>query len=377
MDKKPRHRDLSQLSALLAAHSRPAEQSAPTKPTKAIAPANDNKQANDVLAWPTFERLAHRRDQARLYALMHWRNLMFPQHVLDGASEEDDLSAITKLEIRPSEGELLSAIGWKIVGRERWPVTGKSVNIYQPCDAVAVHRRNKNGGMDTQFGGLLFRDGALVEWGRTAKGNPLRPVERPRSDGAGSKSARSDARIWSYLKLRGAVASPLTATPYAPPISDKPALIPMLDPQEGTEDARSILRSLGIDGSVPFDQLPFPATRCADGLVAGPQWVGGVKKPKPAGETSAAAGREPELVRQVETISYAEYLRSRLGEHAIVLDLAITDATAKQIGIAMGNASAYAEKRGPALIDAALDALIDLDETARGTFVQEEEKIAA
>ncbi|MGO6908327.1 hypothetical protein ACCS96_50600, partial [Rhizobium ruizarguesonis] len=60
-----------------------------------------------------------------------------------------------------------------------------------------------------------------------------------------------------------------------------------------------------------------------------------------------------------------------------VLDLAITDASAKSIGMAMGQAPAYSEKRGPALIDAAIDALIDADETARGEFVPTKEKIAA
>jgi len=95
------------------------------------------------------------------------------------------------------------------------------------------------------------------------------------------------------------------------------------------------------------------------------------------GEISAAAGREPDFVRQVETANYVDYLRRQLGRHAKVLDLAITDATAKEIGIEMGQGPAYAEKRGPSLIDAAIDALIALDETARGEFVPAEEKIAA
>jgi hypothetical protein len=43
----------------------------------------------------------------------------------------------------------------------------------------------------------------------------------------------------------------------------------------------------------------------------------------------------------------------------------------------MGQAPAYAEKRGPALIDAAIDVLISIDETARGAFVPADEKIAA
>ncbi|WP_156392889.1 hypothetical protein [Rhizobium sp. Root1220] len=42
--------------------------------------------------------------------------------------------------------------------------------------------------------------------------------------------------------------------------------------------------------------------------------------------------------------------------------MATTDTSAKDIGIALGLAPAYGEKRGPSLIDAAIDALIDADE---------------
>lgn len=143
----------------------------------------------------------------------------------------------------------------------------------------------------------------------------------------------------------------------------------------GVEEARQLLKSLQVDGSIPFEALPFLATRCEDGLIGGSQWVGGVKQPKPT--ASQPAGREPAFLRLVETSNYVEHLRSRLGKHATVLDMAVTDATARQIGMAMGQAPAYAEKRGSSLIDAALDALIDVDDTARGHITPSEEKIAA
>ncbi|WP_455918838.1 hypothetical protein [Ensifer canadensis] len=257
-------------------------------------------------------------------------------------------------------------------------------------DCTPNHQKNKNDGIDTQLGDLRFRDGVLVEWGRTGKGRSLRPVERPRGTKGSGNPARSDSAIWAYLKLPGAVASPLTAKPYSKPLSgespiaDYYAPLPREEPSAkdkhgrfGVREGRELLCSLGVDGSVPFDRLPVPATRCPDGLVSGPQWVGGVKKPKPMGEISAAAGREPEFVRKVETLNYVEHLRRQLGQHALVLDMAITNATAKEIGIAVGQASAYAEKRGPSLIDAAIDALINLDELARSEFLPAEEKIAA
>ncbi len=387
---KPRHRDFSNLSDILAAHSRQTSaESTPIKTKPKITPANDNKPAREQLAWPALERLAHRGDYRRLFALRHWKNMAFPATAIE-TPEESNLDPETTIEVRPSEAELLSAVGWKVIGKQRWQHTNEIVNVYETKDCAPAHHKNKNDGVDTRLGNLLFRDGALIEWGKTGKGRALRPVERPRGTKGGGNPARSDSAIWSYLTLRGAVASPLTSKPYSKQFSDEPAIgdfyspLPREEPSAkdkhgrfGVKEGRELLQSLGVDGSVPFDHLSVPATRCPDGLVSGPQWVGGVKKPKPLGEISASAGREPDFVRQVETVNYVQYLRHQLGRHADVLDMAITDATAKEIGIKMGQGPAYAEKRGPALIDAAIDALIDLDETARGEFVPAEEKIAA
>ncbi|MQW44388.1 hypothetical protein GHK68_19475 [Sinorhizobium meliloti] len=388
MSEKPSNRDLSQLSALLAARTQPT--SARGKQLiKAITPANDNKPAREQLAWPALERLAYRGDYRRLFALRHWKNMVFPGSEVE-AQEENNLDPETTIEVRPSEAELLAAVGWKAIDKERWHFTNEIVNIYERKDCTPTHHKNKNGGEDTQIGNLLFRDGRLIEWGRTGKGNSLRPVERPRGIKGGSNPARSDSAVWAYLKLRGAVASPLTAKPYSKPLSGEPAIEDFYPPlpreapstkdrhgRFGVKEGRAMLQELGVDGSVPFERLPVPATRCPNGLVSGPQWVGGVKRPKPTGEISAAAGREPEFVRQVEILDYVNHLRRHLGRHALVLDMAITDATAKEIGIAMGQAPAYAEKRGPLLIDAAIDALINLDETARVKLTPAEEKIAA
>ncbi|MDX1045446.1 hypothetical protein GOL40_19295 [Sinorhizobium medicae] len=382
-----RHRDLSELSALLASHTVPAS----AKPkARVITPANDNKPAREQLAWPALERLAYRGDYRRLFALRHWKNMVFPGSEIE-APEENRLDPETTIEVRPSEAELLAAVGWKVIGRERWHFTNEIVNVYEPKDSTPTRHKNKNGGEDIQIGNLLFRDGRLIEWGRTGKGSSLRPVERPRGAKGSSNPARSDSAVWAYLKLRGTVASPLTAKSYSKPLSGEPAIGDFYSPlpreapstkdrhgRFGVKEGRAMLKEFGVDGSVPFDRLPLPATRCPDGLVSGPQWVGGVKKPKPLGEISAAAGREPEFVRQVEILDYVDHLRRHLGRrHALVLDMAITDATAKEIGLAMGQGPAYAEKRGPSLIDAAIDALIDLDEAARVATASAEEKIAA
>ncbi|WP_414123997.1 hypothetical protein [Rhizobium sp. BR 317] len=316
----------------------------------------------------------------RLYALRHWRDLCFPREIVI-ADEEQQYEPECAIEIRPSEAELLRAVGRKVIGRERWYHTGEMANVYDDAPAPDIeYRTNRNGALEASIGGLMFRDGELKQWGTTRKGAALQPDERRRGvKGGGVKPGRTETAIWDYIRLKGAV-SPLTAKPYSKPLSSEPAIGDCYTPSADVVDARKLLKEFGVDGSVPFDQLPFRATSCEDGLVAGPQWVGGVKKPKPLGEISSVAGREPDFVRHVETVSYVDYLRHRLGKHAKVLDLAITDATAKEIGMSAGHAPAYAEKRGPSIIDAAIDALIELDETARGEFKNSqtmEEKIAA
>jgi hypothetical protein len=229
----------------------------------------------------------------------------------------------------------------------------------------------------------------MVEWGATAKGKSLKPVERPRGIKGGQTSERTEAAIWAYWRTAD-TDSPFAAKSLRRPFSGERAIGNCYDPlprgepsmqdkagRFGVEEARALLRAHGVDGSIAFDNLPGPATRAPDGLIAGPQWTGGLKKPKPLGEISAAAGREPEVVRLVETTSHLTNLRHLLREHARMLDLAITNATAREIGIAMGKAPAYAEKVGPLLIDAAIDALLAIDETARTFIPAQELKIAA
>ncbi len=368
------NKDLSRLSELLASASQPTEEKRPA--AKAITPANDNKPAAVRLAWPTLERLAYRGDERRVHALRHWRNICFPETVVPVSTNTDTTDNDARSEIRPSEGELLTAIGWTVIDRERWPDTGRMANVYEKAEFVPQRATNRNGGSDTRLGNLLFRDGKLIVWGQTAKGRPLQPVERPGGPKGGVPAERTAAVIWSYLRLKGAT-SPLAAEPYRKPLSGVPAISGTIDPlpreepsakdkagRFGVAEGRALLQSLGVDGSVPFDQLPAAATLCPDALVLG-SWVGGIKRPKPLGEISAAAGGEPATLREVEGQLFVDFLRRHLGNHARVLDLAIGDATAKEIGVAMGQGPTYAEKRGPALIDAAIDALIALDETAR------------
>ncbi|PCD66799.1 hypothetical protein [Rhizobium phaseoli] len=367
-------RDFSQLATMLAEHaSSPAEQPKPTI-AKVRQPANDNKPARPLLAWPTFERLAHRGDVVRAFALRHWRDLCFPRE-MEIPDQEEQYEPECAIEIRPSEAELLGAVGRKVTGRARWDHTGEMANTYDDEPAPLIrYTTTRNGSLDASIGDLTFRNGELKQWGTTAKGRALRPDERRRGEKGGSKAERSESGILSYLELTGAI-SPFTAEPYLKPLSAEPAVGDYFTPSPSAQKARKLLQDLGIDGSVPFEQLPFQASRCPVGHASGALYLGGIKMPKPT--ASEPAGREPEFVRHVETADYVDRLRFKLGDHAKVLDLAISNTVAAEIGIAMGLAPAYAAKRGAGLIDEAIDRLIEIDETARGDFGSVPQKAAA
>ncbi|EPE98599.1 hypothetical protein [Rhizobium grahamii] len=370
-------RDFSQLASLLAEQTAsPAKKAATATVTKVRAPANDNKPVTEVLAWPALERLAYRRDADRIRGLQRWRYLLFPKEmvILD---EDDDKNEEATIEIRPSEAELMAGVGRAVIGRERWHWTRKMVNAYSDTPEPSTqYRTNRNGALEAQIGNLLFRKGELVQWAVTKKGRPLGPVERSRGVKGSAKAERSASGIRSYLALTGAI-SPFTAEPYHRPMSGASALGDCYQPSSQAAKARAILKQLGVDGSVSFKDLPFPSTRSPTAIAKGAFFFGGIKAPTPTASTPAA--REPELISRAEGLSLERYLRSRLGDHARILDMAITHASsAVEIGTATGLSPAYAEKRGGTLIDEAIDALILLLREVEGDKpFAGEEKIAA
>lgn len=111
-----------------------------------------------VLACPTLERLK-RNDAEAAQALFHWRDLTTPQPPV-AANDNDpavaEFALDAHIEVRPSIEELQRA--WE--GHELERVDGQ-----------------------TRLGCLVFSSGKLVQYGRTARGKPLRPredVRRPK-----------------------------------------------------------------------------------------------------------------------------------------------------------------------------------------------------
>lgn len=162
------------------------------------------------------------------------------------------------LEFRPTVGELVRAATDSNTDEWHKPTT----------------ETDSEGKTYIRLGELKFDGNNLVEYGRTRKGRRLEPRERM---AARSNASGDERNPNGYIfGLKGAARSPLHAAPYQRPISGEPALMPMYDPQRGVEANRALLRSYGVDGSVPFDRLPFPATKCPTAIANGAEFIGGV-----------------------------------------------------------------------------------------------------
>ncbi|WFU88974.1 hypothetical protein QA644_08015 [Rhizobium sp. CC1099] len=222
--------------------------------------------------------------------------------------------ADSRQEIRPTIGELMKAAEGASLKTERDEKTGERISL----------------------GPLKFLRGRLVKWGVTKKGHILRPVDRVSPANAAKTAQRSPER---YLATKATTPSPFEATPLPRNLSDRPALPPMLDPLTGVEEGRQVLRSLGIDGAVPFERLPIPATRCETAVAKGAGFLGGISSLKGNTSSGAQAWEAPEV---------------KQGEAAAVIEEVAGRGTLKSIGIRLGYGEEYADRAGKAaLVEAA------------------------
>lgn len=178
----------------------------------------------------------------------------------------------------------------------------------------------------TTLGGLTFytkpaspenrvrrghQGGMLVSYIDDA-GHVQRPAYKASKPRGGKRPYRSDAT--GYLALPGAVDQPGTATGVCTPLSGEAILMPMLTPQSrrapytsldiagqidrvgryGVGESRAELKALGVDGSVAFERLPFPATRCPTVVLDGAQFMGGISgRSQTASSGQIGKPREP------------------------------------------------------------------------------------
>ncbi|MDX0592407.1 hypothetical protein GOD07_25800 [Sinorhizobium medicae] len=230
-------------------------------------------------------------------------------------------------EIRPTVGELLKAASdaFRVYVKSGVRHVGAGLVVEADEDGERI-----------ALGSLRFRDGRLVEWGSTRKGHKLRPVDRVKAGGGSNSSHRSPKR---YLETKATTPSPLHVSSLPRNMSDRPVLPPMYDPQSDVETNRELLRKLGVDGSVPFDELPTPATKGHDATAKGAGFLGGISRSSGNASSGAQAWEAPE---------------ARQGEIASVVEEVAARGTLKSIGLRLGYSEAYADRAGKAaLIDAA------------------------
>lgn len=193
------------------------------------------------------------------------------------------------LEIRPSVDELQRA--WESAPVRRVSVHcvvrgGQRFEVQPVIDPVITTKGNT-----TRVGGLVFRHGKLVRWGKTARGVALKPVERLRA----SKGSRKPAPARDFRHL--------------------------------------------VQTNAPFAwKVDF---------------LGGDT------HSTGRSGAPLECFGEAEQARKAEdrTLRRALGTHAEILDLAIGDSTAREIGKSRGYSGKHAERRGIFLINEAFAAL--------------------
>ncbi|WP_457811260.1 hypothetical protein [Sinorhizobium meliloti] len=303
------HRDLSKLSELLAAGRQVAanddELRKPRQPRyRGTLPA---------LRWlfDSFPELAPPLAAALPKPASNW-----------SADAEDNSQ-----EIRPTEGELMKAASdaFRSYFREGIRHAGAGLVVKADEDGERI-----------TLGSLKFRDGRLIEWGSTAKGHKLRPVDRVKAGGGSKTSHRNPVR---YLETKPTTPSPMHAAPLPRNMSDRSVLPPMYDPQAGVEENRELLRKLGVDGSIRFGELPVPATKCETAVAGGAGFLGGISRPSGNSSSGAQAWEAPE---------------ARRGEVASVIEEVAARGTLKSIGLRLGYAEGYADRAGKAaLIEAA------------------------
>ncbi|MFC3206864.1 hypothetical protein [Aquamicrobium soli] len=243
------------------------------------------------------------------------------------------------LEIRPTVGELVRA--------------ATDADCGEWCAPKVGH--DKDGNSYIRLGALRFERGQLVEYGKTRKGRKLEPREMSRPRDTQPAATRDPSKYLAGTPAR----SPLHAEPYQRPFSVEPALPPMYDPQRDVEANRALLRSFGVDGSVPFDRLPVfgngaRATRCPPAIAKGAEFLGGVVGL--SGTSSSGA------------VNMGDLPPRQKGEVLRIVDAVASGATLKEIGERMGYNGGYKFRAaGEAIVDAA-KVLIAVNDNNRKKF---------
>lgn len=251
-------------------------------------------KAKPVLAWPTVERLSRLDSPEAARTLYRYAELMAPPHMV--AANDNDPDAAAPEGDPDMRHEMRPGIDEMLDAASpgmRYRVVSAKIN-----GRWIVTERRKPGftfsGSQVQLGNLQFCGGKLVCYGETARGRRKTPVERTRQP-------------------KG----------YKAP------------PKRSQQSIRFLLPA--------NDNTPI-----ADG--AG--WLGGVTRA--TGNSTRQDNGDHAAVIEMDRNAKKTAVRLALGMDSDVLDVAITDATAQQIGEAFGYSGKTAERQGIARINAAV-----------------------
>lgn len=195
--------------------------------------------------------------------------------------------------------------------------------------------------------------GFIVEYGRTSKGQPRRPSSRMTADRGSAEPKRSQAAVWSYLRLPAC--DPTTKGWTRPCVSLGAATaglhgLPRSKSANrfGTAEGRALLRSLGVAGDVPFETARLAARRLAvqyrPGIAVGAEF-GGVTQVPNADKSlpMPTQERDPREELKVETVA--------------VLEIVLSGGTLEDIGRHIGAPASTAARHGKPALLAAVDEL--------------------
>ncbi|MBU2483894.1 MAG: hypothetical protein KKG78_02325 [Alphaproteobacteria bacterium] len=252
------------------------------------------KDYKPVMAWPTLERLSRLASPDAAQALYRYKELMQPARIT-AANDNDPDGPEMDAEMRHEVRPTVDEmLQAASVGSRTFVRSERTADGWQ-----IVHRQEARldvDGSNVLLGNLTFREGKLTSWGTTTRGKDLKPVERQRTPKGAARPARRESDIRFLLPAN--------------------------------------------------DNTP---------ILKGAYWFGGRKGKK--GITTRPDIGDHDAAVEMARNQRRNATRLALGNHAWVLDAAITDSTARDIGELMGATGKTAERRGIAAINEAIKEL--------------------
>ena len=253
-------------------------------------------KAKPVLAWPTAERLSRLKSPSAAAALISYSELSQPARMI--AANDNAPGVEIDVDMRHETRPSIDEMLRAVSdGMRARVVAAKESGQWKFIERHEVRYGVR--GSRVELGNLTFASSTLVTFGQTDRGRGLRPVERSRAPRGFKPTARS---------------------------------------------AQSI-RFLVANDDTP--------------IANGAGWLGGITRPRGNGSRPDIGEAEAEM--EMHRNARRDAVRLVLGpRHARVLDLAISDASAREIGEEFGHVGKTAERRAVSAINDALTALQEI-----------------